>query len=87
MARSLWKGPFFDFNLFLNVVSLKKKIKTKARSSVILPQWVGLSFLVYNGQFFIPLFIMESMIGSKLGEFVFTRKRAVHVRKSGSKKK
>jgi ribosomal protein S19 len=38
MSRSLWKGPFFDFNLFLDVVSLKKKIETKARSSVILPQ-------------------------------------------------
>jgi ribosomal protein S19 len=42
---------------------------------------------LWKGPFFIPLFIMESMIGSKLGEFVFTRKRAVHVRKSGSKKK
>jgi small subunit ribosomal protein S19 len=86
MARSLWKGPFFDFNLFLDVVSLKKKIETKARSSVVLPQWVGLEVSVYNGRLFTRLLVTENMIGLKLGEFVFTRKRAIHARKSAAKK-
>ena len=78
MTRSVWKGPFVDMTLIkkAKVVSesgRKEVIKTWSRRSTILPQFVGLTFGVYNGKKFIPVTISENMVGHKLGEFSPTR--------------
>ena len=78
MARSVWKGPFVDHYLFKKVEAAqesKKKevIKIWSRRSTILPQFVGLTFGVYNGQKHIPVNVTEDMIGHKFGEFAPTR--------------
>lgn len=74
MARSVWKGPFVDGYLLKKAEASrqsgrKEVIKTWSRRSTILPQFVGLTFGVHNGQKFIPVLITEDMIGHKLGEF------------------
>ena len=78
MSRSIWKGPFVDPSLLKKVEKLKTQssptpIKTWSRKSTIIPEFVGLSFLIYNGRKFIPLTISEDMVGHKLGEFAPTR--------------
>ena len=78
MARSVWKGPFVEESLIKKVEKLKndpikKPIKTWSRKSTILPDFVGVSFLIYNGKKFIPITISEDMVGHKLGEFALTR--------------
>ena len=78
MARSVWKGPFVVESLMKKVDKYKddpKKIpiKTWARNSTILPDFVGVSFQIYNGKKFIPITISEDMVGHKLGEFSPTR--------------
>ena len=78
MARSVWKGPFVDTTLIKKAEKIsesgkKQVIKTWSRRSTILPQFVGLTFGVYNGQKFIPVFVTENMVGHKLGEFAPTR--------------
>jgi small subunit ribosomal protein S19 len=78
MARSVWKGPFFDHYLLkkaevVQASGRKDVIKTWSRRSTILPQFVGLTFGVYNGQKFIPVLVNENMVGHKLGEFAPTR--------------
>ena len=78
MARSVWKGPFVDgFLLKKAEVSResgrKEVIKTWSRRSTILPQFVGLTFNVYNGRKFVPVSVNEDMVGMKLGEFAPTR--------------
>ena len=78
MARSVWKGPFVDMNLIKKAEKVlesgrKEVIKTWSRRSTILPQFVGLTFGVYNGQKFVPVSINENMVGHKLGEFSPTR--------------
>ncbi len=78
MARSVWKGPFVDGYLIKKVqVALaennKRPIKTWSRRSTILPQFVGITFSVYNGKKFIPVLVTEEMVGQKLGEFSPTR--------------
>ena len=78
MARSLKKGPFVDRKLMLkvekNIDSGKKTvIKTWSRRSVIIPEFVGHTFAVHNGNKFIPVFVSENMVGHKLGEFSPTR--------------
>ncbi len=78
MARSVWKGPFVDgYLLSKSEVSResgrKEVIKTWSRRSTILPQFVGLTFGVHNGQKFIPVLVTENMIGHKFGEFSPTR--------------
>ncbi len=78
MARSVWKGPFVDLHLMKKVESAmdsgsKDVIRTWSRRSTILPQFVGLTFNVYNGQKFIPVYVTEDMVGHKLGEFAPTR--------------
>ena len=84
MTRSLKKGPFVDHHLLAKVdkaVSTKDKkpVKTWSRRSTILPQFVGLTFQVYNGQKFIPVSVNEDMVGHKLGEFAPTRNFPGHV--------
>ena len=78
MARSVWKGPFVEISLLKKAEDAQeskssKPIKTWSRRSTILPQFVGLTFNVYNGQKFIPVSVSEEMVGHKLGEFAPTR--------------
>ena len=78
MARSVWKGPFVDLHLLKKAQdaqeeSSSRPIRTWSRRSTILPDFVGLTFSVYNGQKFIPVSVNEDMVGHKLGEFAPTR--------------
>ena len=78
MARSVWKGPFVDGYLLKKAKAIresgrKEVIRIWSRRSVILPQFVGLTFGVYNGQKFIPVLVTENMVGHKFGEFSPTR--------------
>ena len=78
MARSVWKGPFFDGYLLRKAEKTRNSgrnevIKIWSRRSTILPQFVGLTFVVYNGQKHIPVSVSEDMIGHKFGEFAPTR--------------
>ena len=78
MTWSVWKGPFVEATLIKKAQSAsdsgkKEIIKTWSRKSTILPQFVGLTFGVYNGRKFIPVFVTENMVGHKLGEFSPTR--------------
>ena len=78
MARSVWKGPYFDVTLFKKVKkskeeSSKSPIKTWSRRSTIIPDFVGVTISVYNGKSFIPVYVTEDMVGHKLGEFSPTR--------------
>ena len=78
MSRSIWKGPFVEPSLLAKVekmknATIKQPIKTWSRKSTIIPDFVGLSFLIYNGKKFIPIKISEEMVGHKLGEFSPTR--------------
>jgi small subunit ribosomal protein S19 len=78
MARSIKKGPFVDDHLMKKVVQAqetgsRKVIKTWSRRSDILPEMVGITFAVHNGNKFIPVYVTENMVGHKLGEFSPTR--------------
>ncbi len=78
MARSVWKGPFVDGYLLKKAEAGRgsgrnEVIKTWSRRSTILPQFVGLTFGVYNGHKFMPVIVTENMIGHKFGEFSPTR--------------
>ena len=77
MARSVWKGPFVDGYLLKKAEGAKgnrnNAIKTWSRRSTILPQFVGLTFGVYNGHKHVPVAVSEEMIGHKFGEFAPTR--------------
>src|SRR5258707_1585119 len=78
MARSIKKGPFVQAALVKkvdaqNTAGSKKVIKTWSRSSTVLPDFVGHTFAVHNGNKFIPVYVTENMVGHKLGEFSPTR--------------
>ena len=78
MARSVWKGPYFDITLFKKVKKSKEEnsktpIKTWSRRSTVIPDFVGVTISVYNGKSFIPVYVTEDMEGHKLGEFSPTR--------------
>ena len=78
MSRAVWKGPFVEESLIKKVEKQKtdpKKIpiKTWSRKSTIIPEFVGVGFLIYNGKKFIPITISEDMVGHKMGEFSPTR--------------
>ena len=88
MSRSVWKGPFVDGYLLKKADASRSSgrhemIKIWSRRSTILPQFVGLTFGVYNGKKFIPVNVTEEMVGHKLGEFSPTRTFHNH---SGDKK-
>lgn len=83
MSRSLKKGPFIDEKLMKKVEKAKstgdkKPIKTWARFSTVTPDMVGMTFAVHNGKEHLPVFIVEDMVGHKLGEFSPTRKFRGH---------
>lgn len=78
MSRSAKKGPYIDAKLLKKVMMQKNggakiAIKTWARRSQIPPEFVSHSFLVHQGKHFITVFVTESMVGHKLGEFAPTR--------------
>ncbi|TNE30166.1 MAG: 30S ribosomal protein S19 [Alphaproteobacteria bacterium] len=78
MARSVWKGPFVEGYVLKKAQAVREAgrnevIKIWSRRSLIMPQFVGLTFGVYNGQKFIPVLVTEEMIGHKFGEFAPTR--------------
>jgi small subunit ribosomal protein S19 len=78
MGRSTRKGPFVDVKLLRKVEKMQDRgqrepIKTWARSSTIVPEFVGHTFLVHNGRAHLRVFVTEDMVGHKLGEFAPTR--------------
>jgi small subunit ribosomal protein S19 len=78
VARSVWKGPFVDGYLLKKAETVrasgrKEVIKIWSRRSTIMPQFVGLTFGVYNGQKHLPVLVNENMVGHKFGEFSPTR--------------
>lgn len=94
MPRSLNKGPFVDEKLVKKVdkarrLSDRQAIKTWSRRSTILPEFVGVSFAVYDGHKHIPVFVTENMVGHKLGEFapsrIFRKHGGVKAKKAAEK--
>ncbi|MDE0780949.1 MAG: 30S ribosomal protein S19 [Alphaproteobacteria bacterium] len=91
MARSVWKGPFVDSYLLKKAEVARASgrndvIKIWSRRSTILPQFVGLTFGVYNGHKFIPVLVTENMVGQKFGEFSPTRTYYGHTADRKSKR-
>lgn len=91
MARSVWKGPFVDGYLLKKAEKAAASqrndvIKIWSRRSTILPQFVGITFGVYNGKKFIPVSVSEDMVGHKFGEFAPTRTYYGHAADKKSKR-
>jgi small subunit ribosomal protein S19 len=87
LARSIKKGPFVDDHLLTKVQTMeesgdKKVVKTWSRRSMIIPEMVGYTFAVHNGNKFIPVFVTENMVGQRLGEFSPTRTYRGHTSKA-----
>jgi len=92
MARSLKKGPFIDAHLQKKIDTAqatmdKRVIKTWSRRSTVLPQMIGMTIAVHNGNKFIPVYVTDNMVGHKLGEFSQTRTFKGHAGKSDAKAK
>ena len=93
MTRSTWKGPFYEEYLLKKADDVRKSGKTNqvikiwTRRSTILPEFVGLTFGVYNGNKFIPVSVNENMVGHKFGEFSPTRNFQSHSAVSKSEAK
>ena len=90
MTRSIKKGPYVDDSLLLKVGAMnerneKKVVKTWARRSTIVPEFLGHTIAVHNGKQFVPVYVQENMVGHKLGEFAPTRTYRGHT--SRGKKK
>ena len=78
MSRSIKKGPYVDPKLMKKVMKIKESgrrevIKTWSRSSMIMPEMVGVTFGVHDGRKFVPVLVSENMVGNRLGEFSPTR--------------
>ncbi len=89
MGRSLKKGPFVEERLMgrieaMNAANDKRVVKTWSRSSTIFPEMVGHTIAIHDGRKHVPVFISESMVGHKLGEFAPTRTFRGHVRSERS---
>ena len=82
MSRSLKKGPFVDPRILKKIEGKKANtgvvVKTWARGCTVSPEMVGFTFEVHNGKIHVPVFVVENMVGHKLGEFAPTRKFVVH---------
>ena len=92
MARSIWKGPFVEGYVLNKAEKVRESgrnevIKIWSRKSTILPQFVGLTFGVYNGRKHIPVLVREEMIGQKFGEYSPTRTYYGHAADKKMKKK
>jgi small subunit ribosomal protein S19 len=86
MSRSIKKGPFVSEKLMKKVTALNKKgtkepIQTWSRPSLILPEFVGHTFMVHNGRAFLKVYVTEDMVGHRLGEFSPTRTFRGHSKK------
>lgn len=91
MPRSVKKGPFVDANLSKRIQQMnnrneKKVVKTWARRSMIIPDFVGHTLAIHNGNKFVPVYISENMVGHKLGEFAPTRIFRGHAGKGSAEK-
>jgi small subunit ribosomal protein S19 len=78
MPRSLKKGPYVEEKLVIKAQRMQRSgsrmaIKTWSRRSTVIPDFVGLTFAVYDGRKHIPVFVTENMVGHKLGEFAPSR--------------
>ena len=82
MSRSLKKGPYINERLIAKIKNLKPGdktiIKTWDRACTVTPEMVGFSIGVHNGRKHVPVYVVENMVGHKLGEFAHTRKFVVH---------
>ena len=92
MTRSVWKGPFVDGYLLKKADAARESgrnqtIKIWSRRSTILPQFVGLTFGVHNGQKHIPVLVTEDMVGHKFGEFAPSRTYYGHMADKKAKRK
>lgn len=92
MARSLKKGPFIDEHLLRKVEAAnsrgdKRVIRTWSRRSTITPEMVGLTIAVHDGRKHVPVYISESMVGHKLGEFAATRTFRGHTSEKAVRKR
>jgi len=92
MTRSIRKGPFVDDHLWKKVETMnengkKQTIKTWSRRSTIIPEFVGHTFAVHNGNKFFPVYVTENMVGHKLGEFSPTRTYRGHAADKKGKKR
>jgi small subunit ribosomal protein S19 len=90
MSRSLKKGPYVAEGLLKKIESMnragdKRVVKTWARRSTITPEFVGHTLAVHNGNKFIPIYVIENMVGHKLGEFAPTRTFRGHSGRSSEK--
>jgi small subunit ribosomal protein S19 len=89
MSRATKKGPFIEEALYRKVLVASRstertaKINTYSRASMILPIMVGMTIHVHNGKSFIPVHIVEEMVGHRLGEFSFTRVMRRHDKLAG----
>jgi len=86
MSRSIKKGPFISDKLLKKVDAQNKKgtkepIQTWSRASVIVPDFVGHTFMVHNGRVFLKVYVTEDMVGHRLGEFAPTRTFRGHSKK------
>jgi small subunit ribosomal protein S19 len=86
MSRSIKKGPFISDRLVKKVEALNKKgtkdpVQTWSRASVIVPEFVGHTFMVHNGRVFLKVYVTEDMVGHRLGEFAPTRTFRGHSKK------
>jgi small subunit ribosomal protein S19 len=91
LSRSVKKGPFVEERLMKRVLEMNKKgdkrvIKTWSRSSTIFPQMVGNTIAVHDGRKHVPVYILEDMVGHKLGEFAMTRTYKGHIKNEKSSK-
>ncbi|MBL8701155.1 MAG: 30S ribosomal protein S19 [Alphaproteobacteria bacterium] len=91
MGRSVWKGPFFDGYLVKKADKARNSgrneiIKIWSRRSTIMPDFIGLTFGVYNGHKFLPVLVTENMVGHKFGEFSPTRQFHGHTAASAGDK-
>jgi small subunit ribosomal protein S19 len=85
LSRSAKKGPFVDERLLkriedMNAAGQKKMVKTWSRASTVFPEMVGHTIAVHDGRKHVPVFISESMVGHKLGEFALTRTFRGHIK-------
>ena len=87
MSRSAKKGPFVDAKLLQRIVGMndsgqKRMVKTWSRTSTVFPEMVGHTIAVHDGRKHVPVFVTESMVGHKLGEFALTRTFRGHIKDS-----
>ena len=92
MARSVHKGPYVHDSLVKKISAMnsrneKRVVKTWSRSSTVIPDFVGHTFAVHNGNKFIPVYVTENMVGHKLGEFAPTRLFRGHTGQKATDKK